>query len=180
MIPKYFLIIYFNNQDIYNTVQLEKRLAQLHTAGVDYSIQGISGQLGSFAYISDKQILSGTINKIVETFGDSFVDIIYMHHTDSPFDDETQSLSSQPAYVASFGLVLSKQSFWDYLFLKRFFFLMNLAKLILNSQSHTGFEVNGDIVTFYLQGQRPVLNVEIDFLAAHFQNKGIQYLKTVI
>lgn len=180
MISKYFLIIYFNNQDISNIVQLKKRLAETYTAGVDYSFQEIPGRVGSLTCTSNMQIFQGTINKIIETFDDCSVDIIYLHHTDSPFDDEPQPLPSQPAHVASFGLVLSKQSLWDYLFLRRFFFLMNLARLILNSQSHTGFEVNGDTVTFYLLDQRPILGLEVDFLAAHLENKGIQYIKNIV
>lgn len=179
MSAKHFLIVYYDLQDFQADQELRKKLSHL-LIGKEYVIQEIPEKLASLSLFSDQAILQGTINKLIETFADSSVDIVYLHHTDTPMTTSPRFIPSRPAHLMSFGVVLNKQTIWDFFFFTRFFFVFNLRKLLSGSQSFSRLETNGNIITFYLQHQSHDLSPEAGFFESHFKHKGLKYLKTVI
>lgn len=177
--PKYFYIAYFDAHDTAAVQQLKKSLEVLFL-GKTYLFQEISGEVGSFTYLSDQEVLQGTINKITEIFSDNHVEIIYSHHTDSPLDRYKKFVPSLPAYTMSFVLVLGKKTLTDILWFRRFFLVINLTRLILNNPGYKGFEVNGDNIVFYLQTQDPIKEYLVEFFEKTFQYHKIRYLKSLV
>jgi hypothetical protein len=176
--PNYFYITYFSAEDAAAVRQLKKSLETLFF-GKSYSFQEIPGKVGSFIYLSQAEILSGTINKIVETFRDNHVDVIYSHHTGSPLDTYKKFVPSQPSHVMSFILVLGKQTLADIIWFRRFFLVTNLTRILLKETGYKGFEVNGDNIVFYLQTQDPIKDYLIEFFEKTFQYHKVNYLKNI-
>ena len=179
MSPKNFLIIYFDAQDAQSVSCLKRNLDQFFV-DKNYLIQLIVDKIGSLIFISEKEILQGTINKIVEIITDQSVEILYLHHTDSPMDKYRQYVSSEPACVISFGVVLKEQTFWDYILFRRSFFLLNHKQIISGSSCYTDFYVCGDYLIFYLQSKDQSLEPELDFYKRTLDYYGLKYLLNVV
>lgn len=126
---------------------------------------------------SRNKIKDGTIRQ----FGyQSFIgDGTYLVHLQYFNLGEDSNISKKDNNQAvSFAVELSF-NFFEVVFLKRLFFVLNLKRLLKANKQTTTFYTTDDYLFFSLQSPDPILDTVIDFLEKTIKATGFSYLKSI-
>lgn len=162
--PKYFYILYFYflKESIFDHVV---DTAKAIFTNCTVTCSSLEGKYACLRVTSDQPIFPWEIDDLESVFGDPFVGkVIFSHNNATAYGGEVASMEEVgPQYVYSAaGLV--KFSFWEIITLKRFFFVHNMKKLVLNSSDIVGFCYHDGFLCLFLQSDNPVIPTEIKFI----------------
>lgn len=178
--PKFFYILYFyylNETVVSHLVDSAKAIFTNCAVGCS----SLSGKHACLLVTSDLPIFPWEIDEIESLFGDPFVGgVIFSHNNATAYGAEVASMEEVgPQHVYSAG-GLVRFSLWEIVTLKRFFFVHNTKKLVLNSSDIAGFCYHDEFLCFFLQSSEPILTSEIEFLNQTISPRIPQLFKTLI
>lgn len=178
--PKYFYILYFYfaKESVFDyVVDTAKEVFK----GLTLSCSSLNNNYACLRATSDRPILPWEIENLELVFGDPFVGkVIFSHNNATSYDDRVASMEEvglQHVYSAG-GLL--KFSLWEILTLKRFFFVRNVHKLVLNYSDIAGFYYHNEFLCFFLQSSKPIIPTEIRFLTQTVSPRIPHLFKTFI
>ena len=177
--PKFFYVLYFKSVHASFFEYLTRSARKIFkNFTVEHSTQ--AGEYSCLMVKGDEPIYPWKINKLESLFGDSIGEIIFSHNNATTYGEDVASMEEVgPQHVLSVGAALNF-SIIDILTLKRFFFIRNLRKMVLNTSRAAGFYYFNNFVCFFLQSGNPVLETEVEFCCNRVKKDASVLFKTVI
>lgn len=176
--PKYFYILYFTST---TTAFVEYLLNAASEIFDDSSVEATTvGKYTKMTVTSLSPIYPWEISDLESHFGEFIGEIIFSHNNATAHGAEVASMEEVGVqHVLSVCAVLNF-TFWDIITLKRFFYVRNLRKIVLNSSDIAGFYYYDNLLCFFLQSDKPILVPEVDFYIKTINPVSSVFFKTEI